>query len=69
MLGYFGVVDERLDYELLAKLADESGWSVVMVGPRLKVDAGPLPRRPNLHWLGEKAYASCRLIARRSMFA
>ena len=56
VLGYFGVVDERMDYELLAKLADANpGWSIAMVGPTLKVDR--VPRGPNLHWLGQKAYA------------
>jgi glycosyltransferase involved in cell wall biosynthesis len=57
VLGYFGVVDERMDYELIAKLADSNpGWSVVFVGPTAKVDPNALPRRPNLHWLGQRAY-------------
>ena len=56
VLGYFGVVDERMDYELLAKLASANpDWSIAMVGPTLKV--GKVPRLPNLHWLGQKAYA------------
>ncbi len=34
VLGYFGVVDERIDYDLLAALADaDPSWHVVMVGP------------------------------------
>ena len=58
VLGYFGVVDERMDYDLVARLADANpNWSVVMVGPVLKVDPSALPRRPNLHWLGQRAYA------------
>src|SRR5262245_51104834 len=53
ILGYFGVVDERMDYSLLAGLADAAPkWSIVMVGPVMKVDSDSLPRRPNLHWLG-----------------
>jgi glycosyltransferase involved in cell wall biosynthesis len=57
VLGYFGVVDERLDYELLARLAKENPrWSVVMVGPVLKLEARELPQQPNLHWLGRRAY-------------
>jgi len=56
ILGYFGVVDERMDYELLVKLAEANpDWSIVMVGPKAKVDA--LPQRPNLHWLGQRNYA------------
>jgi glycosyltransferase involved in cell wall biosynthesis len=56
--GYFGVVDERLDYELIAALADANkAGSVVMIGPVLKVDPASLPQRPNLHWLGQRSYA------------
>jgi glycosyltransferase involved in cell wall biosynthesis len=58
VLGYFGVVDERMDYELLAALADANPeWSVAMVGPVLKVEEASLPRRANLHWLGQQSYA------------
>ncbi len=58
ILGYFGVIDERLDYDLLAGLADANPrGSVVMVGPVMKVEEKTLPRRPNLHWLGQRAYA------------
>src|SRR6185295_6472431 len=57
VLGYFGVVDERMDYELLTKLADANpNWSIAMIGPVLKVDAATLPQRSNLHWLGGKSY-------------
>jgi len=56
ILAYFGVVDERMDYELLVKLAEANpDWSIAMVGPKIKVDT--LPERPNLHWLGQKNYA------------
>jgi glycosyltransferase involved in cell wall biosynthesis len=55
VLGYFGVIDERMDYELLVKLAEANpDWSIAMVGPTLKVDK--VPQRPNLHWLGQKNY-------------
>jgi glycosyltransferase involved in cell wall biosynthesis len=57
ILGYFGVVDERMDYELIARLADANrDWSVVMIGPTMKVDESTLPKRPNLHWLGQRSY-------------
>jgi len=57
VLGYFGVIDERMDYELIARLADASPkWSVAMVGPVLKVDEKSLPQRSNLHWLGQQNY-------------
>lgn len=58
VLGYFGVVDERMDYELIEKLADANpSWSIAIVGPVLKVDPKSLPQRPNIHWLGQRAYA------------
>jgi glycosyltransferase involved in cell wall biosynthesis len=63
-LGYFGVIDERLDLDLLAALADAStGWQVVMVGPVVKVDPSLLPRRPNLHWLGQQPYERLPALA------
>lgn len=58
VLGYFGVIDERIDYELLAALADANPqWHVVMVGPFAKIDPAQLPQRRNLHWLGGRPYA------------
>ena len=57
-IGYFGVIDERVDYELLDAVATaRPSWQIVMVGPTAKVDPAILPRRCNLHWLGIKPYA------------
>lgn len=57
VLGFFGVVDERMDYELLSRIADaEPSWHLVMVGPRTKVEESTLPRRDNIHWLGGRDY-------------
>ncbi len=58
VLGFFGVIDERMDYELLVKLAEANpDWSIALIGPVLKVDEGTLPHRPNLHWLGRRDYS------------
>jgi glycosyltransferase involved in cell wall biosynthesis len=58
VLGYFGVVDERLDYELLDKLAKANpNWHVVIIGPPCKVDPATFPWHRNLHWLGRREYA------------
>jgi glycosyltransferase involved in cell wall biosynthesis len=55
--GYFGVIDERIDYDLIAQLAAESpDASVVMVGPVVKVDPATLPQANNIHWLGKRDY-------------
>ena len=57
VFGYFGVIDERIDYELLHHLANSFPHaSLVMVGPVVKVDPNSLPRLPNIHWLGQRAY-------------
>ncbi|MCL4766085.1 MAG: glycosyltransferase family 1 protein [Hyphomicrobiaceae bacterium] len=56
-IGFFGVIDERMDTALLAEMADlQPGWQFVMIGPVVKIDAGDLPHRPNIHWLGPKRY-------------
>lgn len=57
-LGFYGVIDERLDIELLAAVADaRPDWSLVMIGPVVKIDPASLPQRPNIHYLGTKTYA------------
>jgi glycosyltransferase involved in cell wall biosynthesis len=57
VFGYFGVIDERLDYALLAQIAQEMpDASIVMVGPFAKVEQQSLPDLPNIHWLGQRAY-------------
>ena len=56
-LGFFGVVDERMDVELVGQVADlRPDWHVVMIGPVVKIDPATLPQRPNIHWLGGKSY-------------
>ncbi|GAY23919.1 UDP-galactopyranose mutase [Sphingobium fuliginis] len=56
-LGFYGVVDERMDVELLAALADaRPGWDLEIVGPVVKIGEADLPRRPNLHFLGGRSY-------------
>ena len=54
--GYFGVIDERLDLEVLEALA-RSEAQTVMVGPVVKIDPAVLPRRPNVHFTGAVDYA------------
>ena len=56
-VGFFGVIDERLDLRLLETVARERpDLQLVLVGPVAKIDARNLPRRPNIHWLGQKHY-------------
>ena len=57
-LGFFGVIDERLDIELIEKIAaTDPAWHVVMVGPVVKIDPAILPQAHNIHWLGQQDYA------------
>lgn len=56
--GYFGVIDERMDLALLAKMAHQHPeWTILMIGPVVKIDVHDLPQAPNLHYLGMRAYA------------
>jgi glycosyltransferase involved in cell wall biosynthesis len=61
-LGFFGVLDERLDIALVEGLADaRPDWHLVMVGPVVKIDPADLPRRANIHYVGAKTYAELPL--------
>jgi UDP-galactopyranose mutase len=56
-LGYYGVLDERIDFPLIAAVADaRPDWSIILVGPLAKIRGDDLPTRPNLHYLGAKLY-------------
>ena len=56
-LGYFGVIDERLDTRLIEALADaHSEWNIVLVGPVVKIDPATLPQRPNIRYFGQRSY-------------
>jgi glycosyltransferase involved in cell wall biosynthesis len=55
--GYVGVIDERLDLELVRELALRlPDWDIQMVGPLAKIEPTSLPAAPNLHYLGARTY-------------
>ncbi|HEX8380002.1 MAG TPA: UDP-galactopyranose mutase [Allosphingosinicella sp.] len=55
--GFYGVIDERMDLEMIAAVADaHPEWTIVMVGPVVKIDPADLPHRANIHYLGGKTY-------------
>ncbi|MGN6369831.1 MAG: NAD(P)-binding protein [Phycisphaerae bacterium] len=57
-LGFYGVIDERMDIELLGKMAAaHPEWQIVMVGPVVKIDPNDLPKNPNIHYMGQRTYA------------
>ena len=56
-LGFFGVIDERFDRELLDRIASQRpDWHFVMIGPVVKIDPEMLPKHANIHYLGGKKY-------------
>ena len=56
-LGFFGVVDERMDLNLLDTIAAaRPEWQLIILGPCVKIDPATLPRRANIHYLGMKKY-------------
>lgn len=56
-LGFFGVVDERFDIELLDQISrNRPDYHFVIVGPVVKIDPAGLPQRENIHYLGGKSY-------------
>jgi hypothetical protein len=57
ILGWFGVVDERVDYAMVGEMARmRPDWSFAMLGPVVKVDPNLLPHSPNLFWMGGRDY-------------
>jgi glycosyltransferase involved in cell wall biosynthesis len=56
-IGFFGVIDERMDIDLVAAVADRRPeWQLVLLGPTCKIDPASLPQRSNIHYLGMKSY-------------
>ena len=56
-MGFFGVIDERMDIALLGQVATaHPDWHLVMLGPVVKIGEDSLPKMPNIHYLGMKKY-------------
>jgi UDP-galactopyranose mutase len=56
-LGFFGVLDERFDTDLVRGVAERRpDWNIVLIGPVVKINPATLPRLPNIHYLGKKDY-------------
>jgi glycosyltransferase involved in cell wall biosynthesis len=55
--GFFGVLDERFDIDLISKVAQaKPEWQFILIGPVVKIDPADLPRFDNIHYLGGKSY-------------
>ena len=56
-LGFYGVIDERFDINLIRDVAEaKPEWQIILVGPIVKIDAATLPDNENIHYLGAKTY-------------
>ncbi|MDX2137538.1 MAG: glycosyltransferase [Chloroflexota bacterium] len=57
IVGYYGVIDERMDLKLIQQIADERPeWNLVLIGPVVKIDPQELPQAANIHYVGMKTY-------------
>jgi UDP-galactopyranose mutase len=57
ILGYFGVIDERVDLDLLARVADlRPEWTIALIGPTAKIDAASIPTRDNIIRFAQQDY-------------
>ncbi len=55
--GFCGVIDERMDIEMLGKMAEmRPEWQFIMIGPIVKIAEEDLPKSANIHYLGGKDY-------------
>jgi glycosyltransferase involved in cell wall biosynthesis len=56
-LGFYGVIDERFDVDLVSAMADaHPEWHIVLVGPVVKIDPATLPKQQNVHYMGQRTY-------------
>jgi UDP-galactopyranose mutase len=61
-LGYYGVIDERIDLDLISTIAEKRpDWNFIYIGPVVKIDVNTLPRRDNIHYLGLRPYSQLPL--------
>ena len=55
--GYVGVIDERIDLDIIGGLAAAlPDWDIEMVGPVAKIDPADLPQAPNVTYAGARQY-------------
>jgi glycosyltransferase involved in cell wall biosynthesis len=69
VIGFFGVVDERMDLNLVEKIASlRPDWTFEIIGPVVKIDPASLPKNENIRYLGNKPYSDLpRCIANWSI--
>jgi glycosyltransferase involved in cell wall biosynthesis len=55
VIGYYGLIRDWIDFELLEKIAQRKDWSLVLIGPT-SVDISKIQVKENMHFLGPKDY-------------
>lgn len=66
VIGFYGVIDERMDMELVAQLADlRPDWNFALVGPLAKICPDDLPTRANIRHFGLQSYEALPAILNR----
>jgi len=56
-IGFYGVIDERFDSQLIQGIADaRPEWNIILIGPVVKIDPATLPKNKNVHYLGSRSY-------------
>jgi len=56
-LGFYGVIDERFDINLIGDMANaHPEWQFNLIGPVVKIDPATLPQSSNIKYLGPKSY-------------
>lgn len=70
IIGYFGVIDERIDLALIEKTAQQlPSYAFVMIGPICKIGEEDLPQAENIYYLGMKSYEELPYYLRYFDFA
>jgi len=55
--GFYGVIDERLNLELVREVAERMPeWNFILLGPFAKINPDNVPRLSNIFYLGQKSY-------------
>jgi glycosyltransferase involved in cell wall biosynthesis len=63
VIGFYGVIDERMDMDLVSRVADlRPHWNFVLVGPLAKISPEDLPSRSNIRHFGLQTYEALPAI-------
>ena len=66
VIGFYGVIDERMDMDLVAQVADlRPDWNFALVGPLAKIRPDDLPTRSNIRHFGLQSYEALPAILSR----